>query len=146
MNNVFHVFSSKLSSAMISIIMIVISICLIALAQQGFFPMTKAHIYQNIGYYSGFDEQQKPEFSIEEVSKIDLAFSQYKILNSPSNYYRVVRQLSEIPKSEDYKIRQISLSDSTLLKTSVIVRIMNGIDIDGSPVDIKNKSITLGGD
>ncbi|WP_238156189.1 hypothetical protein [Pseudomonas baetica] len=107
--------------------------------------MTKVHIYQNIGYYSGFGEHQKPEFSIEEVSRIDLAFAQYRILNKPSDYYRIVRQLSEIPKSDDDMIRKISLSDSTLLKVTVMVKLINGVDLDGTPVDIKDKTITLGG-
>lgn len=145
MNNVLHDFPSKLSSATILIILMVMCICLFALSEQRFFPMTKAHLYQNIGYYSGFGEQQKPEFNIEQVSKIDFAFGKYRILHTPSNYYRVVRQLSEIPEADDYKIRQISLSDSLLLKTSVMVKLMNGIDLDGTPVDIKNKSITLVG-
>ncbi|WP_405126055.1 hypothetical protein ACI51W_03360 [Pseudomonas marginalis] len=145
MNKIIHEVPSKLALVIAFVIIQIFGMCLFAISESRFFPMTKAHIYQNIGYYTGFSKQE-PAFSVKQMFNIDLVFAKYSILRNPSNFYRVVRHLSEIPESDDYKIRMISLSDSLLVKSSVMVNFMNGKDLDGKPLDIKSKSTTLEGD
>lgn len=134
---------SKTTLAIVFISIWFIGSCLFAMSSDRFYPMTKAHLYENFGYFIGLDKQKIPEYSIREVARADIMFAGYGLWNRPSAYYHVVRQLSEIPESENYKIRMISLSDSSILKTATIVRMIHGVDIDGTPVDIKNKTINL---
>ena len=89
---------------------------------------------------------QMGKLDLSEAMDLDKVLYRHGVFNSPDKFYKLVRQMSNIPQILDYQIREIGESKSKLVKTIVIMRLINGVDIDGTPVDNKNKTITVGGD
>lgn len=89
---------------------------------------------------------QTGKLNLSEAIDLDRVLYRHGVFNSPDKFYKLVRQMSNIPQILDFQIRELGESKSNLIKTVVIMRLINGVDIDGTPVDNKNKTITVGGD
>lgn len=109
-------------------------------------PLTTAVMFEKVANQLSDDKNlNQLNISLSYAMDWDRDLYRYGVFNSSDKFYKLVRQMSDIPKILDYRIRELGESKSKLMKAVVVMRLIEGIDIDGSPVNNKDRTITLGG-